>query len=145
MQVQIILTPHGKRFYTELKHLQPETEGSAGIDLKVCLISSGVNKHTGRSHAVLHTGMCMWIKDPNYVGIIAPRSSSGLLLTNTIGVIDSDYQGEILLNTHTRDYDLGQRVAQLIIIPRLSVEPQLVDSFDYCTQRATNGFGSTGK
>lgn len=98
----------------------------------------------------VHTGLAIYIRDPAYVGIIAPRSSmgsQGLILGNTIGVIDSNYQGEIVLcmwNRSNSKFTIlpGAKLAQLLVIPVANVDFELVDKFEE-SDRGEKGFGST--
>jgi dUTP pyrophosphatase len=123
------------------------TEGSASVDL-VSLI-----KHTIQPYETfkVHTGLACAIPE-NHVGIIAPRSSlgvKGLILANTIGVIDSDYRGEIIVALYNRsenEYYLeeGNRIAQMFIIPCPQMINELVNELPE-TVRGEGGFGSTGK
>ncbi len=130
--------------------LDPATDGSAGMDIRIdnpglLFIQAGETIKIG-------TGLAVWIKDKNYVGIVVARSSTannGLMLTNAVGVIDSDYQGEIFLNIHNyTDHKVRllsyQRVAQLLIVPVIRPNMQLVQDFSSRTERAAQGFGSTG-
>jgi len=123
------------------------TEFSAGYDLRLALdvrISPGSTQMVG-------TGVKMEIPE-GYVGIVTPRSSTGkkgLALANTVGVIDSDYQGEIylnILNTGKTTF-LGwkyDRLFQLVIVPIFNKKTVYVDSFNTITKRGEGGFGSTG-
>lgn len=138
------LTELGKKFYEE-NDLTPATEGSAGIDLKYCGHSSGLDKLTNRNYWILHTGVCIWLANKGRVAQVVPRSSMSLKLLNTIGIIDSDYQGEILLRTYERNFDPGTRIAQLIVLR--CIEPasfEIVDEFSEKTERGNKGLGSTG-
>ena len=130
--------------------LRPElgTAGSAGFDLR---LASDVHINIGRSQKV-GTGVKVEIPK-GYVGIVAPRSSTGgkgLVLTNTIGWIDSDYQGEIFLsikNVGTEAF-LGykyDKLFQLVIVPILTPKLVFVKEFDTITDRGERGFGSTGE
>ena len=135
--------------------LQPKTPGSAGIDLMaVNLPISAVVKnlyvYPGQCTKI-GTGIAIHLDDPGYAAIVLPRSgmgTKGLILGNTIGLIDSDYQGEIILSVWNRSSDpikinAMDRIAQLIIIPVIQPEFNFVESFEQ-TERGSNGFGSTG-
>jgi dUTP pyrophosphatase len=122
------------------------TVGSAGYDLKLALdvvIKPGGMQKVG-------TGVRIEIPE-GYVGLVVPRSScTGVILENIVGVIDSDYQGEIsmkLLNTSRRTYlgYKGDRVMQLVIVPCFMAKPIYVKEFDKKTDRGEKGYGSTGK
>lgn len=135
--------------------LQPKTPGSAGIDLMAvnfpmtaiiqdCYIYPGQTIKIG-------TGIAIHINDIGYAAIALPRSglgSKGLVLANTIGLIDSDFTGEIILSVWNRSCDpikinKMDRIAQLIIVPVIRPEFNFVESFIE-TQRGEGGFGSTG-
>lgn len=134
--------------------LQPKTPGSAGIDLMA--INFGVEN---TDHIYLYpnqclkigTGIAIHLNNPCYAAIILPRSGAGhkgLILGNTIGLIDSDYQGEIIMSVWNRSYDTilikqMDRIAQLVIIPVMQPVFNFVDSFEE-TERGDGGFGSTG-
>ena len=133
-----------------------KTEGSAGYDLSI----GSVQGHNGELQVVVgpqerifvNTGVKVHLKDPSLVGMITIRSSiakRGLALSNGVGIIDSDYQGEIwlyLLNTtkFNVSVSLGERIAQLVIVRVATPELVPVDSFSVITDRNTKGFGSTG-
>ena len=126
------------------------TSGAAGVDLVSCnpTFMLGV----GESVSV-NTGIAIWIKDPNYAGIILPRSGLGskygIVLGNLVGLIDSDYQGELIVNLWNRgltartiyQYD---RDAQLVIVPVQQANYTVVEEFSNQSIRGTGGFGSTG-
>lgn len=127
------------------------TAGSAGLDL--CSAEPNTIKLSPRQSVAFNTGIALFIEDPNYAGLVLPRSSlghkHGIILSNSVGLIDSDYQGEIkvsLRNTSDDDYNVrpGDRIAQLVIIPVLQTLFTLVDEFSVTTKRGVGGFGSTG-
>lgn len=134
--------------------LQPKTPGSAGIDLMAVNLQSVIN---GSSYIYpdqcvkIGTGIAIHLGDHGYAAIILPRSGlghRGLVLGNTIGLIDSDYQGEIILSVWNRSCDpikinSMDRIAQLIIVPVIQPQFNFVDSF-VDTERGDGGFGSTG-
>lgn len=124
------------------------TDGSAGYDLytmrEECVFA-------GDMPAPVDTGVAVQIPE-GYVGLVFPRSGlairDGVVLRNTVGVIDSDYRGNIILNLVTDegfavDLKAGQRVAQLVLVPILTPELEVVDELDETT-RGHGGFGSTG-
>jgi dUTP pyrophosphatase len=128
------------------------TEGSAALDLRACLVDA-VEIQPGET-AFIGSGIAINIKDPNVVGIIAPRSGlgikSGIVLANTIGVIDSDYQGEIkigLFNRGKTTYIVkpGERICQMLFMPVIRAELNLVQDFSNETVRGQGGFGHSGK
>lgn len=129
-----------------------KTEGSAGLDLVAC-IESPVTL-AGGENTLIGTGLAINIQDPGLVAVVASRS--GLCLKHRIrvgqglGVIDSDYHGEIgviLHNDGADDYVVqpGERIAQLLFMPVVQVDLKTVPDFSTTTQRGDGGFGSTGK
>jgi dUTP pyrophosphatase len=128
------------------------TEGSAAIDLRAC-IADEVEIQPGET-AFIGSGIAINIKNPNVVGIIAPRSGlgikKGIVLANTIGVIDSDYQGEIkigLFNRGKTPYIVkpGERICQMLFMPVIKAVLNLVQDFSNETARGHGGFGHSGK
>jgi dUTP pyrophosphatase len=126
------------------------TAGSAGLDLRACLLSP-LHIHPGETH-LIPTGMAIHLADPGLAAIILPRSGlghkHGIVLGNLVGLIDSDYQGELMVSTWNRGRDSFtinplDRIAQLVIVPVLQVGFRVVDSFDQ-SGRGEGGFGSTG-
>ena len=127
------------------------TPGSAGLDLRAC-IDAPVTLEPGQWQ-LIPTGMAMHLKDPNYAAMILPRSGlghkHGIVLGNLVGLIDSDYQGEIMVSVWNRGKDSFtlnplDRLAQLVVVPVVQVAFNVVDEFD-ASQRGAGGFGSTGK
>ena len=132
--------------------LQPKTPGSAGIDLMAINFTDGFYGIIYPDQVVkIGTGIAIHILNPDYAGMILPRSgmgTKGLILANTIGLIDSDYQGEIILSVWNRSSEpirinSMDRIAQLIIVPVIQPVFNFVESFEQ-TERGGNGFGSTG-
>lgn len=128
------------------------TPGSAGLDLRAFLPEQELYLRPGDTTTV-RTNIAVHIENPNYAGFIIPRSGTGrkgLVLANTVGLIDSDYQGEIMLSVWNRSaYDdlvikHGDRIAQLVFMPVASARWIVVDEFENNTERGTGGFGSTG-
>ncbi|MFZ8952923.1 MAG: dUTP diphosphatase [Gammaproteobacteria bacterium] len=126
------------------------TEGSAAIDLRACIDKKKVLKPGDT--LLIPTGIAVFIKDPNFAGIILPRSGlghkHGIVLGNLVGLIDSDYQGELMVslwNRGSQDFtiDVGDRIAQFMIIPITLFEFDVVESFDE-TERGAGGFGHSG-
>lgn len=126
------------------------TEGSAGIDLRACL-DAPVTLAPGET-VLLPTGLSLFIEDPGLAAMILPRSGlghkHGIVLGNLVGLIDSDYQGELMVSCWNRGQDsftidVGERIAQLIVVPVVQIDFQIVDEFAE-TARGTGGFGSTG-
>lgn len=127
------------------------TEGSAGIDLRAC-IDEPILIKAGES-VLVGTGISIYIKDPSYAGVILPRSGlgskSGIVLGNLVGLIDSDYQGELMVSVWNRsweDYVLepATKFAQYVVVPVVTPRFSLVEDFDTRTVRSASGFGSTG-
>lgn len=126
------------------------THGSAGIDLRACLDSS-LTLHPGETH-LISTGISIYIADPNYAAVLLPRSGlghqHGIVLGNLVGLIDSDYQGEVKVSAWNRGHEPyeirpGDRIAQMVIIPVIQTEFEIVEKF-HTTPRGENGFGSSG-
>jgi dUTP pyrophosphatase len=127
------------------------TAGAAGLDLRAC-IDAPVDLAPGAS-TLVKSGIAIHIGDPGYAAIVLPRSGlgakHGIVLGNLVGLIDSDYQGEIMVSLWNRSqarYSLQplERIAQLVIIPVRQVALNVVDQF-VASERGTGGFGSTGK
>jgi dUTP pyrophosphatase len=127
------------------------TPGSAGLDLRAC-INEPIDIAPGQT-LLIPTGIAIHVADPGYCAIILPRSGlghkHGIVLGNLIGLIDSDYQGQLMVSTWNRGQQNFQicamdRLAQLVIVPVAQVEWEVVEEFSTST-RGTGGFGSTGK
>jgi dUTP pyrophosphatase len=127
------------------------TAGSAGLDLRAC-INEPLHIQPGTTH-LIPTGLAIHLADPAYAAMILPRSGlghkHGIVLGNLVGLIDSDYQGELMVSTWNRgntEFVLNpmDRLAQLVIVPVLQVGFNVVDEFD-SSSRGAGGFGSTGK
>ena len=127
------------------------TPGSAGIDLRAC-IEHNMIIAPGQCE-LIPSGIAMHIGDPNYAAMILPRSGlghkHGIVLGNLVGLIDSDYQGQIFVSLWNRGHTPFtllplERMAQLVIVPVMQMEFNIVDEFPL-SQRGTGGFGSTGK
>ncbi len=127
------------------------TEGSAGLDLRACLESSYLLA-PGET-TLLQTGLSIYIADPNLAAMILPRSGlghkHGIVLGNLVGLIDSDYQGELMVSCWNRgqtafEIKPGERIAQMIIVPVVQAEFEIVDTFA-ATDRGAGGFGHTGR
>jgi len=149
--MQIELKILDSRLGPELPLPQPSTDGSAGIDLRA-MISETATLWPGGAALLIPTGIAINIKDPGYAGILLPRSGlghkNGVILGNSVGLIDSDYQGQIMVSLWNRSDDIyrirpGERIAQLVIVPVARPVFTIVDEF-YETKRGTSGFGSTG-
>ncbi len=127
------------------------TKGSAGMDLRACL-SQELTIKAGETQ-LIPTGISIYVKDNNLAAIILPRSGlghkHGLVLGNLVGLIDSDYQGELFVscwNRGQKDYTIqvGDRIAQLVIVPIVQAQFTVVDTFTQ-TDRGEGGFGHSGK
>lgn len=127
------------------------TGGSAGLDLRACL-DEPLTLRPGDS-ALVPTGLAIHVADPAYAAVIIPRSGlghkHGIVLGNLVGLIDSDYQGQVFVSCWNRGRDTFvvnpmERVAQLVVIPVVQVQLNVVESFDE-SARGEGGFGSTGQ
>ena len=127
------------------------TTGSAGFDLRAVL-DEPMPLEPGQTE-LISTGLSLYIEDSGYAGLILPRSGlghkHGIVLGNLVGLIDSDYQGPLMVSVWNRGKNLFtinpmERLAQLVIVPVAQVRFDLVDEFE-ATQRAGGGFGSTGR
>ena len=127
------------------------TPGSAGLDLRACIdepLALAPN-----AWQLVPTGIAIWIRDPGYAAMILPRSGlghkHGIVLGNLVGLIDSDYQGQLMVSAWNRS-DVAftlqpmERIAQLVIVPVVQAEFNVVAEFP-ATQRGAGGYGSTGK
>ncbi|WP_338765988.1 dUTP diphosphatase [Massilia sp. METH4] len=127
------------------------TPGSAGLDLRACL-DSPLTIEPGQT-VLVPTGLAIHIADPGYAAMILPRSGmghkNGIVLGNLVGLIDSDYQGQLMVSTwnrgqHAFTLQPMERLAQLIVVPVLQVGFNVVEEFG-ASERGEGGFGSTGK
>jgi dUTP diphosphatase len=147
VQLKILNPKLGKEFPI------PEyaTTGSAGLDLRACC-DAPVQLAPGETQ-LIPTGMAIYIGDPNYAAMILPRSGlghkHGIVLGNLVGLIDSDYQGELMVSCWNRSQDHftlnpGERLAQLVIVPVVQTQFHVVDDFEQ-TERGAGGFGHSGR
>lgn len=127
------------------------TPGSAGLDLRAC-IEHTQTLHPGET-TLIPTGMAMHLADPGYAAMILPRSGlghkHGIVLGNLVGLIDSDYQGQLLVSCWNRGREPFllnplERIAQLVIVPVIQANFSVVQEF-HASERGEGGFGSTGK
>ncbi len=136
-----------------MKELLPSygTPGSAGLDLRAC-IDAPLVIEPGQT-VLVPTGLAIHIGDPGYAAMILPRSGlghkNGIVLGNLVGLIDSDYQGQLMVSTWNRGHATFtlqplDRLAQLVIVPVLQVGFNVVEEFA-SSERGAGGFGSTGK
>jgi dUTP pyrophosphatase len=127
------------------------TPGSAGLDLRACL-DEPIVLEPGQTH-LIPTGLSMHLSDPGLAAMILPRSGlghkHGIVLGNLVGLIDSDYQGPLMVSCWNRGHSTFtiqpmERIAQLVIVPVVQAQFRLVDSFE-TSARGEGGFGSTGR
>lgn len=127
------------------------TAGAAGLDLRACL-DEAIEIEPGQT-VLVKTGMAIYIHDVNFAGLILPRSGlghkHGIVLGNLVGLIDSDYQGELMVSVWNRGQttfrlEPGERLAQYVLVPVVQAEFEQVEEFEE-TLRGAGGFGHTGK
>ncbi len=127
------------------------TAGSAGLDLRACL-DDAIEIEPGQT-VLVKTGMAIYIQDTQFAGMILPRSGlghkHGIVLGNLVGLIDSDYQGEVMISVWNRGQttfrlEPGERLAQYVLVPVVQAEFEQVEDF-VATDRGAGGFGHTGK
>jgi dUTP pyrophosphatase len=127
------------------------TRGSAGLDLRACIDEPLTLQ--ANAWQLVPTGIAIWLKDPGYAALILPRSGlghkHGIVLGNLVGLIDSDYQGQLMVSAWNRSdtsFTLQpmERLAQLVIVPVVQAQFNVVDEFP-ATARGAGGYGSTGK
>ncbi|AEC16972.1 dUTP diphosphatase [Gallibacterium anatis] len=127
------------------------TEGSAGLDLRA-LTQEKIVLQPGETQ-LIPTGLSIYIGDPNLAAVILPRSGlghkHGIVLGNLVGLIDSDYQGPLMISAWNRSQqpftiEVGDRIAQLVFVPVVQAEFNIVTDFEQ-TERGSGGFGHTGK
>ncbi|WP_064191103.1 dUTP diphosphatase [Acinetobacter baumannii] len=127
------------------------TAGSAGLDLRACL-DEAIEIEPGQT-VLVKTGMAIYIHDVNFAGLILPRSGlghkHGIVLGNLVGLIDSDYQGELMVSVWNRGQttfrlEPGERLAQYVLVPVVQAEFEQVEEFEE-TLRGAGGYGHTGK
>jgi dUTP pyrophosphatase len=127
------------------------TAGSAGLDLRAC-IDAPITLAPGDT-ALLPTGLAIHVADPGLAAVILPRSGlghkHGIVLGNLVGLIDSDYQGQLMVSCWNRGREAFvvnplERIAQLVLVPVVQAQLHVVESFEEST-RGAGGFGSTGK
>jgi dUTP pyrophosphatase len=147
LKVRILDARIGKEFPLP----QYATAGSAGLDLRACL-DQPVPLEPGKAE-LLPTGLSIYVEDPGLAAVILPRSGlghkHGIVLGNLVGLIDSDYQGQLMVSVWNRGREPytvqpGERIAQLIIVPVVQVELEVVEDFA-ATSRGAGGFGHSGR
>ena len=147
LQLRILDPRIGKEFPLP----QHATTGSAGIDLRAC-VDAPLELKPGDTQLIA-SGIAVFIQDPGYAAIVLPRSGlghkHGIVLGNLVGLIDSDYQGQIFVSCWNRGQSTftiqpGERIAQLVVVPVVQVEFDVVNEFA-ATERGAGGFGSSGR
>ena len=127
------------------------TTGSAGLDLRACVDAATVIE-PGLT-VLVKTGLSIYIEDPHFAGLILPRSGlghkHGIVLGNLVGLIDSDYQGELMVSVWNRSQtafslEPGERLAQYVLVPVIQAQFDIVNEFE-ATERGAGGFGHTGQ
>ena len=126
------------------------TPGSAGLDLRACLDAPLTLQPN--AWQLVPTGIAIYLQDPGYAALILPRSGlghkHGIVLGNLVGLIDSDYQGELMVSCWNRgqtsfNIAIGERIAQLMLVPVIQAQFELVNEFDN-SERGAGGFGHSG-
>ena len=147
LQVKILDSPIG----TDFPLPSYATQGSAGLDLRACL-DTKITLEPGQTE-LIPTGLAIHIEDPNLCAMILPRSGlghkHGIVLGNLVGLIDSDYQGQLFVSCWNRGQtsfvmEPGERIAQLVLVPVVQADFEVVDEFSD-SQRGDGGFGSSGR
>lgn len=151
MNPQIQLKVLDSRIGNSIDFPKYATEGSAGLDLRVCI--DAPLQIAGGETVLLPTGLSIYIADPKLAAVILPRSGlghkHGIVLGNLVGLIDSDYQGELKVSCWNRNQEHftvapGDRIAQLVFLPVVQPEFKLVTAFEE-SSRGEGGFGSSGR
>jgi len=128
------------------------TAGSAGLDLRACVENKTVIE-PGQT-ILIPTGMAIHLDDPGFAAMLLPRSGlghkHGIVLGNLVGLIDSDYQGPLMVSCWNRGetpytIEVGERIAQMVIVPVIQPEFKEVEDFGLSTERGEGGFGHTGR
>lgn len=147
LQVKIL----DRRVGTEFPLPAYATAGSAGMDLRACL-DAPLTLEPGKAE-LIPTGLAIHLEDPGLAAVILPRSGlghkHGIVLGNLVGLIDSDYQGQLMVSCWNRGREAftvapGERIAQLVVVPVVQVELEVVDSFED-SARGAGGFGHSGR
>lgn len=127
------------------------TDGSAGLDMRACL-EQAIVLQPGET-TLIPTGLAIYIADPSLAAILLPRSGlghkHGIVLGNLVGLIDSDYQGQVFVSCWNRGQsaftiEIGERIAQMVFVPVVQTEFECVEDF-HETQRGSGGFGHSGR
>ena len=127
------------------------TAGSAGLDLRAC-VPEAMTLAPGDTE-LIPTGMAIWVRDPGHAAMLLPRSGlghkHGIVLGNLVGLIDSDYQGQLMVSCWNRGsepftIEVGERIAQMVLVPVSQPEFEIVEEFTR-SDRGDGGFGHTGR
>ncbi len=128
------------------------TDGAAGLDIRAC-IEAPLTLEPGSSQ-LIHSGFAINIEDPGVMAVLVARSGlgvkRGIVVSQAVGVIDSDYHGEVLVSLWNRSsepfvVEPGERICQMIFVPVIQAELKVVENFSVTTARGSGGFGSTGR
>jgi dUTP pyrophosphatase len=147
LQVKILDPRIGREY--PLPHYA--TPGSAGLDLRACL-DAPLTLQPGETQ-LIPTGIAIHLEDPGLAAVLLPRSGlghkHGIVLGNLVGLIDSDYQGQVMVSCWNRGraaftVEPGERIAQMVIVPVVQVRFEVVEEFD-ASERGAGGFGSSGR
>ncbi len=147
MQVKIL----DERLGNEIPMPHYATHGSAGLDLRACV--DGPMEIMPGQTVLIPTGMSIYIEDPGLAAMLLPRSGlghkHGIVLGNLVGLIDSDYQGPLMVSCWNRGsksftVEPGEHIAQMVLVPVVQAEFEIVDEF-VATERGEGGFGSSGR
>lgn len=147
LQVKIL----DRRIGSEFPLPQHATPGSAGVDLRAC-VEAPLELRPGDTQ-LIPTGIAIHLDDASYAALVLPRSGlghkHGIVLGNLVGLIDSDYQGQVMVSCWNRGQSTftiqpGERIAQLVVVPVAQVEFEVVDEF-VASERGAGGFGSSGR
>jgi len=139
------------RIGSEFPLPQYATSGSAGVDLRAC-VDAPIELRPGDT-TLIPSGIAIYLGEPNLAAIVLPRSGlghkHGIVLGNLVGLIDSDYQGQVFVSCWNRGQTTftvqpGERIAQLVVVPVVQVEFEVVSDF-VATERGAGGFGSSGR
>jgi len=130
---------------------QHATEGSAGVDMRAC-IDDPLTVEPGKTE-LIPTGLAIHVEDPGLAAVLLPRSGlghkHGIVLGNLVGLIDSDYQGQVYVSCWNRSaqpfvVEPGERIAQMVIVPVVQMDFEVVEEFDR-SERGAGGFGHSGR
>ena len=152
MQIEVELKILDARIGCDFPLPEVATPGAAGVDLRAVL-DEPLTLLPGDTK-LLHTGIAVYLRTPGYAGLILPRSGlghkHGIVLGNLVGLLDADYEGEILLSCWNRSGESftinpGERLAQLVIVPILQPHFKVVQEFSEKSVRGEGGFGHTGR